>query len=154
MPLITLDHIAHAYGHLPLLDDASLQVEAGERVAIIGPNGAGKSTLFNLISGRFHASTGDILVNGKVVARGEIVTIDDIVLIPRRAGAQREPVRRLLAHLLEHQVHHRGQIHAMLAGTRVRPPQLDEFFSANEAHLRAAELAELGWSEALVWGPP
>ena len=37
----------------------------GERVAIIGPNGAGKSTLFNLISGRFGASSGEILLNGQ-----------------------------------------------------------------------------------------
>ena len=38
---------------------------AGERVAIIGPNGAGKSTLFNLISGRFGPTSGEILLNGK-----------------------------------------------------------------------------------------
>jgi hypothetical protein len=40
----------------------------------------------------------------------------------------------------------------MLAGTSVAPPQLDEFFCANEAALRAGELAELGYSEALIWG--
>jgi hypothetical protein len=39
-----------------------------------------------------------------------------------------------------------------LAGTGVAPPQLDEFFCANEAGLRAAELAELGLSEAEIWG--
>ena len=55
---------------------------------------------------------------------------------------------RLLAHLFQHQIHHRGQAHAMLAGTAVKPPQLDEFFCANEAHLRARELAEIGLSEA------
>jgi branched-chain amino acid transport system ATP-binding protein len=42
-----------------------LAVEAGERVAVIGPNGAGKSTLFNLISGRFGPTSGDILLNGQ-----------------------------------------------------------------------------------------
>ena len=40
----------------------------------------------------------------------------------------------------------------MLAGTPVKPPQLDEFFCANEAHLRAAELAEIGLSETAIWG--
>jgi hypothetical protein len=39
----------------------------------------------------------------------------------------------------------------MLAGTPVEPPQLDEFFCANEAHLRAAELAEIGLSEERIW---
>jgi uncharacterized damage-inducible protein DinB len=78
--------------------------------------------------------------------------LDELVAVPRRAGIMREPATRLLAHLFEHQIHHRGQIHAMLAGTPVAPPQLDEFFCANEAHLRAAELAELGYSEAMIWG--
>ena len=44
MPLVTLDHISHAYGHLPLLDDVSLQIQPGERLALIGRNGTGKST--------------------------------------------------------------------------------------------------------------
>jgi uncharacterized damage-inducible protein DinB len=74
------------------------------------------------------------------------------VAIKRRAGVQHETVTRLLAHLFQHQIHHRGQVHAMLAGTSVAPPQLDEFFCANEAHLRAAELAELGYSEARIFG--
>jgi uncharacterized damage-inducible protein DinB len=74
------------------------------------------------------------------------------VAVMRRAGVESESAARLLAHLFQHQIHHRGQAHAMLAGTHVPPPQLDEFFCANEAHLRAAELAELGYSEAMIWG--
>jgi uncharacterized damage-inducible protein DinB len=62
-----------------------------------------------------------------------------------------EPMHRLLAHLFEHAIHHRGQVHAMLAGTPVKPPQLDEFFCANEAPLREAELRELGFTEAQIW---
>ena len=73
--------------------------------------------------------------------------------LPCSAGTRivNEATPRFLAHLFQHQIHHRGQAHAMLAGTCVMPPQLDEFFCANEAHLRAAELAELGYSEALIW---
>ncbi len=74
------------------------------------------------------------------------------VPVMRRAGIEAEAATRLLAHLFQHQIHHRGQAHAMLAGTPVKPPQLDEFFCANEAHLRAAELAELGLSETQIWG--
>ena len=58
---------------------------------------------------------------------------------------------RLLLHLFEHQIHHRGQAHAMLAGTEVNPPQLDEFFMADEAPLRADDFKALGWTEAGVW---
>jgi uncharacterized damage-inducible protein DinB len=74
------------------------------------------------------------------------------VPVMRRSGIEPENTTRLLAHLFQHQIHHRGQAHAMLAGTSVKPPQLDEFFCANEAHLRAAELAEIGLSEAAIWG--
>lgn len=73
------------------------------------------------------------------------------IAILRRTGVQHEPLTRLLSHLFQHQIHHRGQAHAMLAGTSVAPPPLDEFFCANEAELRARDLAELGYSEATIW---
>jgi len=94
-------------------------------------------------------------VDRRLVALCDTLADDELaqpVAIMRRAGVQHETVTRLLAHLFQHQIHHRGQVHAMLAGTSVAPPQLDEFFCANEAHLRAAELAELGYSEARIFG--
>ena len=78
--------------------------------------------------------------------------MDAEILLPRARGLERDRLRRILAHLFEHQVHHRGQAHAMLAGTRVKPPQLDEFFCTNEAHLRAPDFAELGFDEETIWG--
>jgi hypothetical protein len=42
----------------------------------------------------------------------------------------------------------------MLAGTSVKPPQLDEFFCASEAPLRAADFAALGFTEAGIWKKP
>ena len=79
--------------------------------------------------------------------------VERIILVPRRTGIQEETATRLLAHLFQHQIHHRGQVHAMLAGTPVAPPQLDEFFCANEAPLRTDDLAEIGLSEAAIWQP-
>jgi uncharacterized damage-inducible protein DinB len=79
-------------------------------------------------------------------------SVDTPVGITRPEGVVVDPAHRVLAHLFQHQIHHRGQAHAMLSGTSVAPPQVDEFFCSNEAHLRAAELAELGWSEAEIWG--
>lgn len=73
------------------------------------------------------------------------------VSIVRPERVQHDTRLRLLAHLFEHQIHHRGQVHAMLAGTDVRPPQLDEFFCEGEADLRAQDFAELGWTEELIW---
>ncbi len=65
---------------------------------------------------------------------------------------QIEHTDRVLLHLFQHQIHHRGQAHAMLAGTPVPPPQLDEFFMAEEASLRAGDFAALSWSEGDIWG--
>jgi uncharacterized damage-inducible protein DinB len=78
--------------------------------------------------------------------------VDAIVLLPRSAGIERDSLHRILAHLFQHDIHHRGQVHAMLAGTSVDPPQLDEFYCANEAPLRAHDFAELGFSEEEIWG--
>ena len=78
--------------------------------------------------------------------------LDMTVSTRRRQGLVHDRLRRILAHLFEHDVHHRGQVHAMLAGTSVKPPQLDEFFCTGEAHLRAADFAELGFSEEKIWG--
>ena len=64
---LELRNVYKRFGKTEIIRGASLAVNAGERVAIIGPNGAGKSTLFNLISGRFGATAGDILLNGKKV---------------------------------------------------------------------------------------
>jgi len=79
--------------------------------------------------------------------------LDGIVRVNRDPLVQTERRDRLLMHLFQHQIHHRGQAHAMLSGTAVKPPQLDEFFSSEEAPLRAVELESLGWTEETVWGP-
>jgi uncharacterized damage-inducible protein DinB len=55
-------------------------------------------------------------------------------------GLTRESVPALLAHLFLHQIHHRGQAHAMLSGTGVAPPQLDEFFLEYDRARRAGEV--------------
>ncbi|MDE2092927.1 MAG: ABC transporter ATP-binding protein [Burkholderiales bacterium] len=61
---IELKSLRKSFGKTEIIRGTDLAVATGERVAIIGPNGAGKSTLFNLISGRFGASSGEILLNG------------------------------------------------------------------------------------------
>ena len=60
MPLLTLDHLSTAFGHVPLLDDASLQIEPGERIAMVGRNGTGKSTLLKIIAGDLEPDAGTV----------------------------------------------------------------------------------------------
>ena len=64
-PAVELRDLRKNFGRTEIIRGINLSVQAGERVAIIGPNGAGKSTLFNLISGRFEATSGDVLLHGQ-----------------------------------------------------------------------------------------
>ncbi len=64
-PAVELKDLRKSFGKTEIIRGTDLVVAPGERVAIIGPNGAGKSTLFNLISGRFGPTSGQILLNGK-----------------------------------------------------------------------------------------
>ena len=61
---LELRDVRKNFGKSEIIRGANLQVSKGERIAMIGPNGAGKSTLFNLVSGRFDLSSGEILLNG------------------------------------------------------------------------------------------
>src|SRR6201989_1359704 len=60
---LSLRNVDKSFGQMRIIRDVSLDIRRGERHAIIGPNGAGKTTLFNLISGRFRLSSGEILLN-------------------------------------------------------------------------------------------
>ena len=62
---VELRGVTKLFGKTVIIRGVDLAVAPGERVAIIGPNGAGKSTLFNLISGRFAPTSGEILLNGE-----------------------------------------------------------------------------------------
>ncbi|WP_292442036.1 ABC transporter ATP-binding protein [Methylibium sp.] len=62
---VELKNVCKRFGKTEIIRGANLAVRPGERVAVIGPNGAGKSTLFNLISGRFPISSGEIALHGE-----------------------------------------------------------------------------------------
>ena len=62
---LELKDLRKSFGKTEIIRGVNLAIPPGERVGIIGPNGAGKSTLFNLISGRFEPSSGDVLLNGQ-----------------------------------------------------------------------------------------
>ena len=70
------------------------------------------------------------------------------VRIHRAGRVQVETLADTLMHLFLHDQHHRGQVHAMLAGTSVKPPQLDEFFMADDTGARADDLSQIARDEA------
>jgi len=65
---LELKDVRKSFGRSEIIRGANLTVGKGERLAVIGPNGAGKSTLFNLVSGRFPITSGDIVLNGKSIS--------------------------------------------------------------------------------------
>ena len=64
---LELKDLRKNFGKTEIIRGINLAVQAGERIAIIGPNGAGKSTLFNLISGRFAPTSGQVLLEGEEI---------------------------------------------------------------------------------------
>ena len=65
---LELIDVRKSFGRSEIICGANLTLAKGERLAVIGPNGAGKSTLFNLVSGRFGISGGDIRLNGNSIS--------------------------------------------------------------------------------------
>jgi uncharacterized damage-inducible protein DinB len=76
----------------------------------------------------------------------------EVVMDRGEGKVQRDLAGHVLAHLFMHQTHHRGQVHSMLSGTAVRPPQLDEFLMPSDAQFRVSDMAALGWTERGVYG--
>ncbi len=69
MTVLTLRNVSKNFGGIRALTDMSLTVPEGRIVGVIGPNGAGKTTLFNLITGAYRASSGEVVLAGKDVTQ-------------------------------------------------------------------------------------
>ncbi len=75
------------------------------------------------------------------------VDLERPVHIHRAERIQIDALSDTLMHLFLHSQHHRGQVHAMLSATSIKPPQLDEFFMADDAQFRSGDLEALHWTE-------
>src|SRR5215213_4423977 len=67
-PLLSLERVTMQFGGITALDNVSLHVDAGEIMGLIGPNGAGKTTVFNVVTGVYHPTSGDVRFNGESIA--------------------------------------------------------------------------------------
>ncbi|MBQ4577188.1 MAG: ATP-binding cassette domain-containing protein, partial [Firmicutes bacterium] len=63
MALLTVKNLTKSFGGLTAVSDVNMQIEEGELVGLIGPNGAGKTTLFNLLTGVYEPTTGQVILN-------------------------------------------------------------------------------------------
>ena len=135
VPLLELREVTKRFGGLAAVQDVSLRIMPGEIISIIGPNGAGKTTMFNLITGIYRVTSGDILLEGrslaglspdKVVRRGITRTFQNIRLFNNMT---------VLENVL---VGYHTQLKAQVLGALFRPPRVRR--EEEEARERALEL--------------
>ena len=68
MALLEINHVTKVFGGLSAVTNVRMKIERDELVGLIGPNGAGKTTIFNLLTGVYPATEGEILFDGKNLA--------------------------------------------------------------------------------------
>lgn len=103
MSFLTLDNVTKKFGKETVLDQVSLNVEAGETVAVFGPSGGGKTVLLRLIAGVFDPDEGDIRIDGNSVlaappeARNLGMAFQNFALYPHRTAFENiaSPLRAL-----------------------------------------------------------
>ena len=67
MSLLKTTNLGISFGGLRAVDDVNIEIKEGELIGLIGPNGAGKTTIFNLLTGVYKPTDGDISINGTSV---------------------------------------------------------------------------------------
>lgn len=90
MPLINLMKAHAAWGDLPLLDDADLSIDSGERVGLIGRNGTGKSTLLSILAGHTHLDDGELRVQDGL----RILYVEQEPILPQAANIKESLIAR------------------------------------------------------------
>ena len=66
-PLLKLANVTRTFGGIRALNDVSCEIPQGRVTGIIGPNGAGKTTIFNVITGAYQATSGDVYFDGRQI---------------------------------------------------------------------------------------
>ena len=137
-PLLEIDHVTMQFGGLTALNDVDFTIQEGEILGLIGPNGAGKTTCFNVVTGVYQATKGEVRFQGsglagierhKITKLGIARTFQNIRLFPDMSAVENVMVGA--------DAHHRsGLVSAMLHLPRHRREQQEGF-------LRSYELLEL-----------
>src|ERR1700716_248659 len=120
-PLLKLDKASKHFGGLAAVQDVDLQVFPQEIVSVIGPNGAGKTTVFNLITGIYRPTSGDIRLEAKT-----LVGLNPDQVVVRGIARKFQNIRlfnnmTVLENVL---VGQHTQLKAGLLGSLFRPPRV------------------------------
>jgi branched-chain amino acid transport system ATP-binding protein len=150
-PVLELCDVYKSFAGTAIIRGVTLTVKRGQRHALIGPNGAGKSTLFNLISGQFAPTSGDIRLNGQSIAglsphvinrRGLSRSFQITNLFPRMSVAENLRISVMGQH------GYRFTLFRPIANLRVVKAQVDEYLERLRLQRRRNDMAgDLAYSE-------
>lgn len=152
--MLEVDHLTTRYGAITALNDASLEVAAGQVVVLIGPNGAGKTTLLNTIAGLLRPAGGTIRFEGVDVTKAEPASLvrRGLALVPER--------RRIFKDLTVEENLQLAGITAPAATRRVRLDSTAELFpmlrtrwKVSAGYLSGGEAQQLAVARALMSDP-
>jgi branched-chain amino acid transport system ATP-binding protein len=152
--VLELRRLTKAFGSIEIIRGVDLAVKRGQRHALIGPNGAGKSTLFNLISGHYVPTAGEILLNGKSIAglapheinrRGLSRSFQITNVFPRMSVAENLRISVMGRH------GHRLTLFRPIRSLKAVNQEVDEFLDKLRLTARRDDLAgDLAYSEQRI----
>lgn len=119
MMLLQINHLTHQFGGLRAVDDFNLELNQGELIGLIGPNGAGKTTIFNLVTGAYHATSGEILLESRDIVGKPPHTISGLGI---SRTFQTIRLWNQMTVLDNVRVAHHGRLRYGLAGALLRSP--------------------------------
>jgi len=153
-PVLELKGLRKSFGETQIIRGVDLAVKRGQRHALIGPNGAGKSTLFNLISGHYVPTSGEILLNGESIAglaphiinrRGLSRSFQITNVFPRMSVAENLRISIMGRH------GHRFTLFRAIAGLKAVNDEVDEYIRKLRLERRRNDLAgDLAYSEQRI----
>lgn len=153
-PVLELKALRKSFGETQIIRGVDLVVRRGERHALIGPNGAGKSTLFNLISGHYVPTSGDILLNGTSIAglqphiinrRGLSRSFQITNVFPKLSVAENLRISIMGRH------GHRFTLLRPVSSLKAVNDEVDEYIDKLRLHRRRDDMAgDLAYSEQRI----
>ena len=153
-PVLELRRLTKSFGETKIIRGVDLVVRRGERHALIGPNGAGKSTLFNLISGHYVPTSGEILLEGQPIAglsphlinrRGLSRSFQITNVFPRMTVAENLRISIMGRH------GHRFTLFRPISAMKAVNAEVDAYLAKLRLERRRDDLAgELGYSEQRI----
>lgn len=153
-PVLELKELRKSFGETQIIRGVDLTVKRGQRHALIGPNGAGKSTLFNLISGHYVPTSGDITLNGSSISglpphiinrRGLSRSFQITNVFPRLSVAENMRISVMGRH------GHRFTLFRKIAALKAVNDEVDDYLAKLRLERRRNDLAgDLAYSEQRV----